>query len=573
MNIYNKIKQWYGHIPLFETQKFYDFVGKSFVFADVLLQENYSVQFTQTETAFYKYDDKHEIHLSSGVLTKEYFQNNFDFEPDEYWSIGLINAFIIHEALHGKYTYPITSPLGLAKLNRKNLNKHVDVNLISTICNIIEDIYIEYEGKKEAFGFFLEVPYVFMFSEDKLDDVVENEQHLESMIFFKNINLRNHCYFVDDPIGSEVSKLLYEAEKETDIQKRHIISWKIYDILILGEEFINTSKKTTSVWVEKGDEFLDGFSVSPDNKSIDISIKNDFNKRQKLYRIVNKINNELDEQIKGFLNDPSNYKFSSKNEPETIVVDVTDLQYQESNVEFVQEFGDFAKYIINIRTPKTIKGVAKKRGRISNTDIYRIATDSRVCRKKTQETGIKNIEISLLVDASGSMGGFYDEVLDVAYTIFISLRNARIPISVLSHTTKSSDDNPYIIKIASYNMAYKNSVDIEQYFSNAKKIHQKNNADGIAILEASKMFTARNYKKFIIVLSDGLPAYGFCGKNDSIQHTKETIDNLRRKGVEIYSFSIKQDVVKNNNFIYGENFNINAVNLNIEIQKLMKRII
>lgn len=206
-------------------------------------------------------------------------------------------------------------------------------------------------------------------------------------------------------------------------------------------------------------------------------------------------------------------------------------------------------------------GASHRGSKVSKTGISRIATDGKVFTSQVVENAaIGEMEIIICVDASGSMGEeFYAQTLAEAKAIHNMLRELNVPSSVFCHTGAMDGertlDKPGLFHIASYRMLTNTTVD--DRFQAALSVGLSHNYDGIIIDElCTKHFTPVNRKKMLIMLSDGAPCGS--GYNNAEWHTKEMIEKARRNGVTVISFSLKSGVVKSNNNLYGEKFNIDA---------------
>ena len=77
-------------------------------------------------------------------------------------------------------------------------------------------------------------------------------------------------------------------------------------------------------------------------------------------------------------------------------------------------------------------------------------------------------------------------------------------------------------------------------------------------MECARHYTINeNGARTLIVLSDGRPAgAGYDGWEDALYKTRKVVNDLRRRGIVVYSLSLIEEVIENNDKIYGEKWNI-----------------
>ena len=236
------------------------------------------------------------------------------------------------------------------------------------------------------------------------------------------------------------------------------------------------------------------------------------------------------------------------------------------------------------------------------TRIANIFTDEKLFSPLPEENMERESEVNILIDASGSMTGNYNEIVSVKpvidaygretnkfYCEFIELvmavgrvllegfTLANIRCAVFAHTTfdtKNDDEYPIVVKIAD-----SETYNTKERFDLATAIYNKNNADGYAIEEMANHFTSdgKDRGKTLIVLSDGRPAcHAYRGGLDGMEHTKRMVDQLRdQEDVQVYSISLASGVVKYNDEIYGKENNFfpgeeEKINVNTVVQNIVK---
>lgn len=233
------------------------------------------------------------------------------------------------------------------------------------------------------------------------------------------------------------------------------------------------------------------------------------------------------------------------------------------------------------------------------TRIVNIFTDEKVFSPLPEEDMERESEVNILIDASGSMTGYYNfngewvdefgrthnyftcEFIELVTAIGQALLEgftlANIHCTVFAHTTfdnSNYDEYPVVVRIAD-----SETHDKKKAFGMSTAIHNQNNADGYAIEEMANHFTSdgKDRGKTLIVLSDGRPASkAYTGRHSGIEHTKRMVDQLReQENVQVYSISLDHDVVKYNDTIYGKENNFfpgedEKINANTVIRNIVK---
>lgn len=183
---------------------------------------------------------------------------------------------------------------------------------------------------------------------------------------------------------------------------------------------------------------------------------------------------------------------------------------------------------------------AQKRGRITPKDLARLPTgETRIFNKKI--SGLKGeADVSLVVDASGSMYHTrYAPAVNAAISLCEALDAANIPVRVSAFTDYNSKVYHYIIKDWKEPATYEVMRD---YFS---KICLADNSDGDNIMQAGRELIARgNKRKIMIVLSDGQPCSSRGYTGDLNTFTKDAIRHCMAKGIEMYGVGIQTRTVQ-----------------------------
>ena len=327
-------------------------------------------------------------------------------------------------------------------------------------------------------------------------------------------------------------------------------------------------------------------STDPDVMSkIDISDLND-DQKQQLQEIIAKVAEAIEnEQQQTAKHDvKADFMDAPKDEITIDYKDILDDTVRDhwygdrgSVIEPNRRFSQVGNLLRHARSVKSNFGIAREKGRrIKKRALHRIATDSKILvRHDRDEVQKGEPEILILGDVSGSTCGArgddgYDDLLHSivcgCYGLYVSFRNAQIPVAVYVHTAQRGMS--VIRGVACYRMPmHGNDVftteNHKERFSRAMVMSHNTNADGNAIAHIAGFFTKLERTKIIIVLSDGSPTvypnFTKSGVDDMGEAwTRENVNMLRNKGINVFSVSLTRGVVAANDRIYGEEFNVRA---------------
>ena len=116
----------------------------------------------------------------------------------------------------------------------------------------------------------------------------------------------------------------------------------------------------------------------------------------------------------------------------------------------------------------------------------------------------------------------------------------------------------------------KTNHDFDARFEAAEYVQLAENFDGVVINRLGEKFTEKQGSKFLINLSDGIPAAPGYYSSEATKHTKQEVKNLRDKGIGVFAISVVSGVVHQNDKLYGADFNIDgSKNTDSQFQKLI----
>ncbi len=180
-------------------------------------------------------------------------------------------------------------------------------------------------------------------------------------------------------------------------------------------------------------------------------------------------------------------------------------------------------------------------------------------RDEDNENEFVKSEVVVCVDFSFSMEYIIREVLSGVSGLCNGLRKSGLKHSLWGHTTISYERSSVLFNIYSFNMKDANGIirrhsNYNYRINRAMTVGRNSNEDYLVIDYLCNNAFIKRQNKVLIMASDGTPSRG----REAIYYTKKSIENARKKGVRVYSLSLTEDVVADNNGIYGEDFNLVA---------------
>lgn len=269
--------------------------------------------------------------------------------------------------------------------------------------------------------------------------------------------------------------------------------------------------------------------------------------------------------------------------PPMIITDVMNSDSSPKAVAPIRSWMHFGTYLRYQREEKTTLGLPTTKGSVVvKTRLARIVTDGKVLAKRDNKKVQRGKPfVSLLLDASGSMGGhvgdgsdmsLFDLTVASAYGMFEALRRAGVPVAVYAHTSPShsSGIRPLLYKVAAFRMPMMSRMaithgDYANRFAKLAGVRKVENFDGFAIEAVAGQFPSEQGTKTVIVLSDGAPvASGMYSGTPAQDHTRMNVLKARKAGIHVISISLVESVVSTNDAIYGKDNNFHGFGSNLQ---------
>ena len=235
---------------------------------------------------------------------------------------------------------------------------------------------------------------------------------------------------------------------------------------------------------------------------------------------------------------------------------------------------------IIVAKDQTRWNIGLRKGAINSSSLARLTTkDERVFRKKQTKTDTKNVAVSIVVDASGSMsfGGGNTRIslasmsaLALSQTLDrFNIKNEVICFTTRpSHVTRADEHFPksssnwsrveplYMPILKGFNERL-NPNNKKRFAYLPKSGIFANNIDGECVLNAYLRLSQNTEKrKIMMVLSDGQPA-GHGNSRDQDENLKNVVRSIEKSGTSVVGIGIQSDCVadyyKNNVVIQNIN--------------------
>ena len=464
-------------------------------------------------------------------------------------AVEAILGFVVHEGMHFYY-----SPDDCAAL----LNAGIPVNSTTcTIANVIEDLFIEHKAPTHDvnYGWMIFAAWEYLWPEESIEGMIAEtwdgvntedvEAIIKTMIIWKN---QNHTFSFRSEFERNLYELCTSVFKMNNVQERKDLIEKIIRLLISEEKLEEMeNKEQNGEGEEKGEVF--------NSKGEVVIAKAGAAERGE---IISKAR-EVKFIDAGAAQDVTYVIIPVKEHTQKIVV----LDNKKWNT--------LSQWANDAGSIRTHRGQPGNYGRLTHPG--RLYDDGKIFSKVERSAPSGRIseggapQTIFLLDFSGSMRGFvgrtyetkYNAALQVAAGAGSALIRSKHRLSVYGHSTEWVDGNERVVvyRIKAVNESEDAMLRRLRTLQGGDGLY--NNADATAIEAVAQIFKFDGSPMRLFVVSDGQPACDTYSGYPGIQITKNVVDGLRAKGIEVYSLSIDADAIDSNNEIYGERNNFNVV--------------
>lgn len=593
-NYLRRVTSWYGgRVPNFGTPAFSSFVGDATelmrLIADPETINKVAFDFAEL-TAAADVAEK-VIYLPAKCLSQEFYQNFSEYNETRHdlstLIVGILTGFGVHEAAHIRETLPFNKAVQRSKYS-KAIIECPHTALLKMLNNIVEDVYIDHGTFSQPYGLFLSLTMELFFPQEQFETLakdyitaVDTETSLRvllSLVLFlltdsKHPRNREHPIWEREELQPFLS-LITAATIENSPGRRMDITWKLY---LLLEKFLTEEAERRGKGADEVDDALQvdilPTGTLPNGRQREIPVT----LTDALKHLAAKIQQQFDTR---------QLKNQADNLPPPLELDVLSPQvktarYYDSSAENLLPdpvFKGLGRILSLLKSVNWTPGPPKKYGqKIVAQRLNRIGTDGKIFGYPRPVNNKNDREVIMLLDLSGSMT-HSDLVLRVtaaAWGAFNSLRVSRVRCAVYGHTSGDYkyNDQPTVYRIVNWGLRGPDTSDIIFRFRAAARISHQNNFDGLAIEYVATKFSKRNCPKVLLVLSDGQPHGTRYSGDAAVTHTRNAVLALRKQGITVISLSLRDSVIKANDDIYGEKYNVDATtNLETHLREIVKEV-
>lgn len=526
----------------------------------------------------------HDLYFDKVALykTEDWMKIGNEFSKDPWNALKMITrAQNIHESLHIIYTtfplYALTDKRATSKGRKK---------VLSLISNIIEDAFIEAVGCSiydniELFLVFGRVSALFAKTKVKGTTQEVLGEHTEELIsdylnymvgflLYPMIELREPREELKEYI--ENTKELFVAGSLTgEPEKRYEYTQRIFDIIeeivpddgeLIDEDLLQVmlgGMKTHSMDQSSINTFANGGKSCDNLRRLFVDGNGDliksFDFKNTLKDTIASFQIDKDISAQLIYSTGSKIKLSGKDMDVTILHNHITInekhpkinmnlkkayqnihnKYQLNINSYNSRFAQLLKARIPTREEKYLFGTGISSKRLSDTK-------KRFWYKNSEELGIPDIGIVLLIDGSGSMHGERRNSTIIASVILHEvLKKQGIAHSIVEH--RASFDKPEIdINIlVEFNAKNEEKYNLMQIDANGC------NRDGLAIAWCEKYINTKcnSAEKLIIVLSDGIPAQIVDNylPPASVKDTANIVAKIQKRGTKIIAIALDDNQI------------------------------
>lgn len=560
--------------------------------------------------------DGENIWMPATYLIDVYF-DELGIEPQDQVlaAIACINGSQVHESLHCRLTNCKMDEA--IQLNPKAV-KYAGENqaLMFSIMNIVEDLYIERWCKArfpQLYDFILSKNAI-LFGERHLDEVKERlqgaeltkGQWLQQAVMLKDrqihdtmvpmlrvpqapnlvedLLLVDRCKLGDPGISDDKQSRVDISARDEQYKERLAVAIKFYEAIMASDLLDDPTQE------DKSDQTIDGGEGGGSDAENAATQATPSSMQQAAANSANHGIEENKEHNRVKIHRQGGQIDLSRIGPVQLT-DVLEFGLASQVITPDRKWLQLGRSLRYARSINHVQGRPRDVGSsIISGRLAHIAIDGKVLAHRDATGLTRGVpELIILIDSSGSMVGnqvgsrtLLQVVTEAAYGGFLSMLEARLPVAVYAHSTGSNGGKPapIVAAIAANEMPLTvggratTTGDHARRFAALRNMSHSSNMDGIALDYCLHRFTNKPGTKLMMVLSDGQPNGSWYDGAMGIRHTAIVADDARRRGIHVVCGSLVEDVVDDNDEIYGKDFNIIAYgnNLGRAIQQVVSHL-
>jgi von Willebrand factor type A domain len=561
------LRKWYGtsvRLPEIGNYSFIDFAVSCLGIVRSLVEKELgnciSVTFMKGGTAHANWDTK-TIAINEDYLEGRIGPAHPQLTSDE--ALQVILGIEVHEAAHFAFSPQTTLPF--VEFVKAHSKCAIQEDVISSIGNVIEDIYIEAESDREApsLTWMLEAMNETFFApfsvEERLSKAAHIEEAPESLPdVITAINLlilaKAKESLETTPFLAKLFSQCRSATELSFLEERLELTLEIYNSLmekITQEECDNSASKDSEIEEAVGEmkRMAAGLTPSHEDREGEIEIEGIKNLAEGIATVVRKM-----ESMK--------VTYDQKDEePGTTSLYLEEVLAPGYLVVADKRYSPLVEVARQRSTINRPYGQDMNRGH-SMRKLYRIASDGKIFAQPVTMSNYSPMEVIIMVDCSGSMNNpifrtttRLEAAAQAALGAAEALAEGRCSVAVYGHTADIVTHNDVMIYTAK-RFSEPISVLSSRLGTLVEGKPHRENRDGYALAYIARKFTKSNKRKMLIVISDGEPAAMHYHGSPAIEHTRRGVNDVRKLGIDVLSISITKEAEAVNNRIYGAKDNV-----------------
>lgn len=572
------VRRWYRGvwIPAMGTHYFHHFVASCVGIIRSVMQErmkeSITVRFGDVDTAAANFDTR-TIYINKRYLTG-HFGDGTEFLHEGDFTIAAICGIVVHETAHFAYSRSTLKPY--MEYIKANTKVAYSETLAAGIGNMIEDIFIEAEVDRLIPNLTWMLGYCqeAVFNEELKKNSLElsklifqapSEIQEVSKVFNVIVQHRHQAKLDSTPYISNLFALAKTAEEAYTYEERDELALAVYEGMARNLKLRNDEQESPLEGATFKFNMCEEASgqLSKNDPAPEIGLGDDRDttdaNNQMMEAETRRVTVEQDDR------DPAQQIFYIEERCRT-----EDTKVLEPDKRYF-ELARVARQRATVNRPY---GEDRERG-TNIRRLWRIATDSKIFADPLPSRTYKPMQVLILCDGSGSMriGRLLEPALKATLGAADALSQAKCEVAVYTHTADvDSGHTVNFYRLKGFQEPVFNMPERATWVNENGRTSE--NRDGYAIQHLAKKLTNTQKSRLMIVISDGYPNAhqgGYVGQ-PAINHTKASVEKVRRQGIEVLSISITPGAMNANNEIYGKGNNLCNTDPNC-ISEIVQRLI
>lgn len=590
------LSRWYGtslRIPKYENIRFGSFVASCIgIVTSIFKKESgkqVRVRFTKAGTASADTNNLI-ININAKYLVGEVPEVKRKGLPSDE-AISMVLGILVHESAH--FAYSPKTLLVVSDHIRSKAKAPFIQEVAMVVGNIVEDIFIEAQVERDvpSLHWMLNCSNEILFSDkdakeriEKAADITDAPEEKERVSDVLNLLILAKVNEALVGLSPYLQALFTQSRSATEmvsLDDRFNLCVSIYD------EVMRNIPPSVAQQCQKDKELMDELKkmlegLSNRFEKLNREGKEQDKRKEELSTTVASVGNIVDQALE-YLDDGivSTVPDHDEHEDKLVMYIEKPLMAGRAEIEIDKRYMDLAEVARQRSTVNRPYGENRTSGhKIRN--LWRINTDQKIFSEPITMREFKPMQVVILVDTSGSMNGadvrsgmkVKSRVLaaaEAALGAAYGLTEGRCEVAVYAHTADTTPMRECLIFRAKGFNEGMGDLSLRLNDLVYARPHA-NNKDGYAIAYVGQRFQSASKRKLLIVISDGQPSGYDYGGEPARVHSRDEVNRLRARGIDVLSISITEEARDANDFIYGKQNNVYNQDPNI-IHKVVESLI